>query len=266
MANIQINFFSQAINRLTTVQMILPNDAVAEMTINNPHYKRPMKTLFLLHGYSGNSWDWAYGSLVAELALKYNLAVVMPSGDNSFYVNAKASGYRYEDFIVKDLLAYIQKTFSLAMETKDTFIGGLSMGGFGAIRLGLAHPECFGKIVGLSSALIIEDIKDMTEDSPAAKVANKAYYEQTFGDLSKLDESCVNPEYLIKQSLKNKEEIRPVFMACGSEDFLIENNRNFHKFLEREGVAHIYKESPGVHDWKFWNEYLEPAIQWLLDA
>lgn len=266
MANVQIDFFSPAICRISSVQLVLPNDANEDMVKNNPHYQRPVKTLFLLHGYSGACRDWLNASLVTELALKYNLAVVMPSADNSFYVNGKASGYQYEDFIVKDLRSYLQKTFSLAMNAEDTFIGGLSMGGFGALRLGIAHPECFAKTVGLSSALIIEDIKNMTEDSPAAKVANKAYYEQTFGDLTKLEESPVNPEYLIEESLRKKEKLIPIFMACGSEDFLIENNRHFHEFLLKKGIDHVYKESAGIHDWKFWNEYLEPAIRWFLES
>lgn len=265
MSNIQLTMFSVAINRFTTVQIVLPNDTPIFMTQGNKNYDRPMKTLFLLHGYSGNCDDWLKGSLISELAATYNLAVVMPSGDNSFYLNAKASGNNYEDFITGELVAYVRKTFGIAMRPEDTIIGGLSMGGFGAIHSALKHPEVYGKMFGLSSALIVNNIKNMTEDSAAAVVANKAYYEQTFGDLSALDTSENNPEYLVSRSLEKGEKVQPIFMACGTEDFLLENNREFHEFLNSNKVAHVYKESKGTHEWKFWNEYIESAIQWAID-
>ena len=67
------------------------------------------------------------------------------------------------------------------------------------------------------------------------------------------------------ERLKKEEKIQPIFMACGSEDFLLNENHEFRDFLEKKGVDVTYKESAGIHDWKFWNEYLEPAIQWLID-
>lgn len=148
---------------------------------------------------------------------------------------------------------------------EDTFIGGFSMGGFGAIHSGLVHPEAFGKMIGLSSALICDGIKGM-KPGTHNPVANYAYYRQTFGDLEHLDESMNNPKYVVKRRLENGEKIQPIFMACGSEDFLVEANRDFRDFLLKNGVDVTYKESPGVHDWNFWNEYIEPAICWALES
>ncbi|HJA68040.1 MAG TPA: esterase family protein [Candidatus Mediterraneibacter cottocaccae] len=263
MANLQVTYFSPSIMRFTTFQMVLPNDTPPAMKENNRHYDRPMKTLFLLHGFSGCSVDWVTGSLINELAGRYNLAVVMPSGDNSFYLNGAGSCNKYEDFLCGDLVAYIRDTFGLAKTPEDTVIGGLSMGGFGAIHSGLAHPDVFGKMFGLSSALICDTIQGMKPGS-ADGIADYDYYRQVFGDLDHLDESPKNPKYLVKQRVAKGEKIRPVFMACGSEDFLIENNRDFHEFLVKHGVDVTYRESPGVHEWKFWNEYIEPAIEWAL--
>lgn len=105
--------------------------------------------------------DWLTGSLIQELALKYNLAVVMPAGENSFYLNGKGTGRGYETFTAVELPAYCQKTFGLSDKPEDNFIGGLSMGGFGAIHTALKYPEYFGKMFGLSSALIVNGIKGM---------------------------------------------------------------------------------------------------------
>lgn len=264
MANLQVTFFAPSIMRFTTFQMALPNDTPPAMKEGNSCYGRPMKTLFLLHGFSGCSLDWVTGSLINELAGKYNLAVVMPSGDNSFYLNGAGSCNKYEDFLCGDLISYIRDTFGLAKTPEDTIIGGLSMGGFGAIRSALAHPDVFGKMFGLSSALICDTIQGM-EAGTADGIADYDYYRQVFGDLDRLAESPKNPKYLVEQRLEKGEKIQPVYMACGSEDFLIENNRDFHEFLVQHGVDVTYRESPGVHEWKFWNEYIEPAIEWALD-
>ena len=138
------------------------------------------------------------------------------------------------------------------------------MGGFGAIHTALKYPERFGKMFGLSSALIVNGIKGMKPGSHN-DIADYDYYAQIFGDLDQLEESENNPEYLVTERLKKEEKIQPIFMACGSEDFLLNENHEFRDFLEKKGVDVTYKESTGIHDWKFWNEYLEPAIQWLID-
>lgn len=265
MASLQISFFAPSISRPTIFQMVLPNDILPMWRQGNSHFDRPMKTLILLHGYSGNSLDWVTNSQVTSLAGQYNLAIVMPAGDNSFYLNGGATGYQYEDFICVDLINYLRDTFGLAKSPEDTFIGGLSMGGFGALHSGLAHPEVFGKMIGLSSALICDGIMGM-KPGTGNPVANYEYYAQTFGDLDKLDTSMNNPKYVVKARLEKGEKIQPVFMACGTEDFLLEANRDFRDYMKDNGVEVTYKESPGVHDWKFWNEYLEPAIKWALEV
>lgn len=263
MAIFQVDVFSKSLEKKTCFHMVLPNDVPPMMTDGNENYNRKMKTLFLLHGYSGSSNDWLLGSSVQELAIKYNMAIIMPSGDNSFYLDGKGKGRAYCRYIGEELVDYVRNTFNLFMDKENTFIGGLSMGGFGAIHTGLYYPETFGKIVALSSALIIHNIKNKTEDFEDA-IADYAYYASVFGDLDKLEDSENNPEYLIKALKKEKKSIPAIYMACGTEDFLIEENRAFHQFLEEEAVKVEYIESPGIHDWHFWNYYLEPSIQWIL--
>lgn len=263
MSNLQINFFSNAIMRFTTFHMYLPNDVFPLMTQGNPHYERPAKTMVLLHGFSGSSYDFVNGSLASELALKYNLAVVMPSGDNSFYLNAKATGNNYETLIAEDLIMYLRKTFQLAMAPEDTFIGGISMGGFGSLHTGLKYADRFGRIFALSSALIVNDIVGM-QPGDQNEIANYQYYANVFGELDRLKENDNDPEYVVKERTKRKEKIQPVFMACGTEDFLIEQNRSFYEFLKQYNVDVTYRESAGMHDWQFWNAYMEPAVEWAI--
>lgn len=264
MAYLQVTYFAEPIMRSTTFYMCLPNDVLPMMTTGNKNYDRKMKTLYLLHGFSGNPIDWVKGSLVEEMALNYNIAIVMPSGDNSFYVNAEGIGNNYADFVGRDLINYVHKTFGLSDKKEDVFIGGLSMGGFGAIHTALAYPDQFGGAFGLSSAFIINQIKGM---KPGTKdgVADYYSYNKVFGDLDKLDTSAVNPEYLIKKLKEEGKKVPPMYLTCGTEDFLIEQNREFRDFLKNEEVDFTYEESKGIHDWKFWNENLEPAIKWILN-
>lgn len=265
MAFIQLTYFATSLMKLTTFHMYLPNEAPANYTEGNRHYDRPTKTLYLLHGFSGNTIDWVTGSLAQEVSLKYNIAIVMPSGDNSFYLDAKGTGHAYGTFVGKDIVDYVSRTFNLSKNKEDVFIGGLSMGGFGAIRTGLKYYDQFGKMFGLSSAMIIDDIKEMKPDEHDA-IADYDYYEGLFGNLSELDNSENNPAYLVKQLKLAGKKIQPIYMACGTEDFLIENNHDFRDFLISEGVDVTYRESTGIHEWKFWNEYLEPAVKWLVEA
>lgn len=264
MAVMKVSFNSQMLSRGVEFNLILPNDSIEVMIAGNENYNREMKTLYLLHGFGGNCNDWLYGSLVQELAGKYNLAIVMPSGENSFYLDGKGVGRAYGQFIGRELVDYTRKTFGLSNKKEDTFIAGLSMGGFGAIRNGLKYNDIFGKVVGLSSALIVNEIKNQ-EPGFKNQVADYDYYANTFGDLSKLEESENNPEYLIKKIKNENRQVPSIFMACGTEDFLLEENRAFNEFLLKEDVEINYNESSGTHDWKFWNEYFEKAINWLLD-
>jgi len=163
MALFQVSYLSQALSRSITFQAVIPNDVPLFMTQNNSHYNRNMKTLYLLHGYFGYSSDWLTGSCVQELSTQYNMAIVLPSGENSFYLNQQGTGSKYETLVGVEIVEYMRRTFGLSDKKEDTFISGLSMGGFGALRTGLKYPDTFGKVAGLSSALIIHDIQGKKE-------------------------------------------------------------------------------------------------------
>lgn len=266
MAVFQVDYYSTSLARVTDFKVILPNDTFIE-TVKKyaEYYRRPPKTLFLLHGYSGCSKDWFSGSRIEELAGKYNIAVVMPSCNNSFYVDAKGTGRAYCRYVGKELVDYVRKTFGIADKREDTYIGGLSMGGYGALHVGLAFPDTFGKIVAFSPALLFDQIAGMKEGDNN-NVADYYYYASIFGDLDKLKDSPNNPEYQIRKLKEEGKNIPPIFLSIGTEDFGIEASRKFDKFLKKENVPATYVEGPGGHDWDFWNAHLEQAIKWLLEC
>lgn len=253
-------FFSNCLRRNVTFKIILPNDVDAG---NNEHYKHPMKTLYLLHGYCGMCADWIWNSSVLDMAGRYNLCIVLPSGENSFYLDGKETGRQYGTFTGQELVNYTRKTFGLSSQREDTFIGGFSMGGFGAIHVGLKFNHTFSKLFAFSSALIVHGIKDMQPGTENG-VANYDYYKMVFGELSQLENSESNPEELVRRIISRKDVMPKIFMACGEEDFLLEANKRFAAFLSEQGVEAVYKESPGYHNYEFWNQYLEQAVKWMV--
>lgn len=250
MAYFRIEYFSQALCRGTSFEMFFPNDGSSE--------RGDIKTLFLLHGYTGKAGNW----VPEELANELNVAIVMPSAENSFYLNGISTGHRYEDMVAIELVDYVRKVFGLAMEPEKTGICGMSMGGYGALHTGLAHPDRFGWIGALSSALIVKEVAKMKpgESNP---VANYEYYRECFGELDKVLESDGNLEVLIKKLKENGKVIPNIYMCCGTEDFLIENNRDFENFLLEQKVEHIYKESAGTHDMVFWSGNISDIVKWM---
>lgn len=260
MAELKISFYSHSLIRPVSFKMYMPNDTLAQE--NNPHYNRKCKTVFVLYGYSGHGSGW---NRIYDLGEKYNFALIFPNGENSFYLDSQSTGGKYCTFVGSELVQYLQKTFGLCMSKEDTFISGLSMGGFGALHTGLAYPETFGKIVALSSALIIHRIAGM-KPGEENQFANYYYYRNCFGDLDRLIESDNNPEVLVKKLKQQGKNIPDIYMACGTEDFLIEDNRQFYQFLSNHDVKVTYIEDTGSHNMEFWNKYFAKGFAWLAEG
>lgn len=262
MALLQVNFLSKALKRIVTFNALVPIDA-AEIPGQAETPKGPMKALYLLHGYSGNYPDWVCGSRIQELSLRHNIAVFMPSGENSFYLDDTDKGELFGEFVGNELVDFTRRMFPITDKREDTFIGGFSMGGYGAIRNGLKYSHNFSHIIALSSALIIHRIAGVPADFKDF-ISDYKYYTRVFGDLNQLIGSDKDPEALIHDLKKRNAEIPEIYLACGTEDLLIDENRGYHNFLSSENISHIYEEGPGIHDWNFWNEYIEKAILWAL--
>ena len=253
MSNISVKYFSIALNRKISFEMYIPNDVP-----DRPDGK--MKTLFLLHGYTGDAGIW----VPEHLAQKYNFAVIAPNGENGFWLDGLSTGHKYCTFVGDELVKYVRRTFGLAMNADETYIMGLSMGGFGALHTAFAYPEKFGRTAAMSSALIVHEIAHMKPGENNG-VANYDYYHECFGDLETVEQRGCNPEVLAKK-LNDNGMLPEVYMCCGTEDFLLENNRCFHRYLDSIGAKHVYHESKGTHDMIFWNEYTEKFIEMMFGS
>lgn len=263
MAVMDIRMYSKILNRSVCFKAIIPGDnTLQQKNDNKDRFNRPTKTLYLLHGRSGDSSDYLYNSDILSIAMNNNLAVIMPSGENSWYVDKEQYSSRFKEFVGKELVDYVQITFNLSRNKEDNFIGGLSMGGYGAICTGLTYYNTFSKIVGLSSALIIDDI---SSENPIRCADDLHDFKYLFDSLDDLKKSDKNPEVLIKNLELLNLPSPKMFLCIGKDDFLYDFNQNFVKFLKLNNIEFIYKESEGIHDWIFWNKWLKPSVDWLLE-
>ena len=241
MAYYRIEYFSNCLRRTTAFEMIIPNDPRNDVPQWEP--KGPMRTLFLLHGYSGKAGNW----VPEELCQKYNFAIVMPTAENSFYLNGAATGSAYQSMVGEELVDYVRKTFGLAKSADETYIAGMSMGGFGAMHTALAYPDRFGKAGALSSALIVHGIAGMKPGEDNG-VANYEYYRACFGDLDKVSGSIHDPWAAAEQLRNSGRPLPTIYQAVGTEDFLYPVNQDFRALMEKLAWPdYTYEEGPGGH-------------------
>lgn len=258
MAWLETTFFSNCLHRNVPLNIVAPLDPGGP--VPQGETAGALKTLYLLNGYFGNCTDWLLNAGITELSQTYHLCVVMPSGDNSFYVDYPGTGGdNYGEYIGRELVDFTRKLLPLSDRREDTILGGLSMGGFGALRNGVKYADTFGHVIALSSALILDGASAAT-DEPNPMGITRSYFQRLFGDLSKLDVSDANPEHLARQAVEKGLEKTDLYIACGWNDMLSAPNRALVKALEAMGYPCFYEEGPGSHEWAFWTKYLRRGL------
>lgn len=261
MALIEVNYISKALMRTVEFRVVLPADKLQVGNETMP-VKMPFKTLYLLHGGYGNNTDYISGTRIQRWAEEKNLAVIMPSGENQFYVDKPETEEYYGAYVAQELVEFTRRIFPLSTKREDTFIAGLSMGGYGAIVNGLKYADTFGYIGAFSAGLILDDI---IEETTLIKGIGwpSSFYDRVFAAKDKLKESDRDYCYLMSQLIEKKREIPKIYLAIGTEDFLYQRNQEYRSFLKEKGVDFTYAEEPGSHEWDFWDRQLKRFIDWL---
>ena len=264
MAVFHATIMAKSLFRTVPVTVILPTDKLYFPGMPAREEGKPYKTLYLLHGIPGDNTDWIYGTRVKRFAEENELCVVMPSGENGMYLDQPWAGTCYSEFIGQELVDFIRKTFPVSDKREDTYIGGLSMGGYGALYNGMKYSDTFGAVAAFSSALLVDET--MPEEAPLQifptdrTEVKKALYGS---DLEAAAKSDRNLYVMTEKKLAAGERFPDIFMTCGEDDFLREKNDAFAAFLKEKGVPVTYEVSPGNHEWDFWDRSLEKAMKWL---
>lgn len=252
MALIQVNYLSKALFREVPVNVILPVDRFDADTNRYLNGKdRKYKTLYLLHGLLGNYTDWISQTRIQKWAEEKNLAVVMPSGDNAFYFNSRTPWNDYGTFIGEELVDVTRRMFPLSEKREDTFIAGLSMGGFGALRNGIVYSNNFSHVAGLSSAVHI--FEDTSEEANIG----------LFDNIEEASKTNKNPWVAVEEMISEKRPIPKFYMACGTKDDLMPANISFRNYLQEKGIEVTWDEDDYGHDWDFWDSQIKKVLDWL---
>ncbi len=253
MAFFDCHFFSETLALSVSAHVIIPQVAATKSRALHP-------TFFLLHGLSDDHTMWMRRTSIERYAAARNLAVVMPAVGRSYYQDM-ASGPRYWTYLSEELPSVMRRFIPLSEERADNFAAGLSMGGYGALRLALAHPDKFAAVASFSGAL--DYVRRLRDSGKTGSRISKTEWDSIAGPGADAAGSTSDLDFLAKRVASSKAPKPAVWLSCGTEDDLLPDTRAFHRHLDAVGYPHHYEEARGGHDWEYWDAQIERAIDWL---
>ena len=215
--------------------------------------------LYLLHGYGDDHTAWSYMTNLSGYAAAHRIIIAMPDAGRSFYINAAADPKaRFEDFIVKDVVGFMDSGYRTIPLRRARFIAGLSMGGYGAAFLGLKHFDTFSAVGVFSGA--VGFAREFPEGRHDAKMV--AELEPVFGPKGSPSRPERDPFVMVEKV--PAAEMPLLYIACGGQDFLLNQNRAFVAMLASKKIPYEYREvSPRVHSWDFWDEQIQVFLDMI---
>lgn len=238
MAFMNVQYHSESLKKACSMQVILPEST-----------QKPYSVMYLLHGLSDDHTIWHRRTRIEWYIRELPIAVVMPDGGRGFYCDA-IDGPAHESHIIKDVINFVDTHFNTISDRSGRVIDGLSMGGYGALKLALQHPDMFCSVVSHSGALESGHHPPNRDDlGPELRLI---YGDNPVGGKDDL-------WAIIDKA--DKKKLPAIRIDCGLDDFLLPSNRAFHKYLNELNIPHEYEEFPGAHTWDFWDTHIQEAIK-----
>jgi putative tributyrin esterase len=248
-AQISCSFFSDALEMGTSVSVVLPQATEAQIGVDPAVGAGDPPVLYLLHGLSDDHTAWTRYASIERYAAAAGLAVVMPAVGRSFYADER-HGHRYWTYVSEELPQVMRSFFRLSERPEDTFVAGLSMGGYGALKLALTHPDRFAAAASLSGGLDVVGVSGFPE--------RRELFDRVFGgtpgpgdDLFALLATADGPS------------LPPLHISCGTEDRLVAMSRRFAEEAQAAGAEVTTDFRPGEHEWGLWDAVIRDVIDWL---
>jgi len=256
MAHLRCDFFSDALGLSTSMTVILPQAASTQIGVHAIEGGGAPPTLYLLHGLSDDDTIWTRHTSIERYAAELGLAVIMPQVHRSFYTD-EVHGNRYWTFLSEELPAIVNRFFRLSARREDTFVAGLSMGGYGALKWALRQPERFAAAASLSGAL------NMARIQPLDDPDSKTLMGRIFGDtpVTGTDNDLL---WLVGQAAENKIDLPRLYACCGTDDWLHQDGITFRDTCQEHGVEVTANFGPGAHDWAYWDARIQDVLAWML--
>lgn len=286
-------FYSNALGVRKHVVVYLPPSYSRDTT-------RRFPVVYYLHGLSGSETDWiSKGSVDVTADSLFasgtpELIIVMPDGDDGWYTNWVdripfrtcadtlhneapdrycVERQRYDDYITRDVVRYIDGRYRTRADRDNRGIGGLSMGGYGALELALSHPDVFGAAASHSGVVSSMYVGPHPFTAPARYATTVDELRGSAANFwprylhfwgTSLDRwRSADPATTAQRLLQRGQRMPALFFDCGREDGLVDQNRALHAELDRMGVAHSYAEWPGAHTWRYWSTHVSESLAWM---
>lgn len=250
MIYLQMHIQSKTLSKNVQLNVLLPQNT------NGKEYK----TLWLLHGLTDDHTAWIRYSSIEKYAESLGIAVVMPDADRSWYTDT-VYGAKYFTFISEELPTLLRSHFKgMSKKREDNIIAGLSMGGYGAMKLALSLPERYGACIALSGAF------DITRKN---RPVNLKEWQSIFGfEMESPDElgGSQHDLFAIAEKFAQSGYTAPkTYVWCGTEDRLIAINHKFHEHLGALGIEHTYEYSEGDHSWRWWDMHIQSGLDCIME-
>lgn len=244
MALIHLNFHSSVLGMACNLDAIVPE---------RPSRDR-LRMLLLLHGHSDDGTIWQRRTSIERYVDGRDLAVVMPTAHRSYYCDIP-NGLAYETFIGDEVPAIARNLFHISDAREDNYVAGLSMGGYGAFKLALRHPERYACAASLSGVMDIGALfRTVYANDPVVR-ANFGNADPTGGDADVIA--------LLRRRVAEGATLPRLYQCCGTEDFLYEQNVAFRDMARAMPIDYTYDESPGTHNWLFWDANIQKILDWI---
>lgn len=242
MALMRCDFFSDVLAMSTSMTVIMPEGRADDSPV-----------LYLLHGLSDDDTAWTRRTSIERYAARRGIAVVMPQAQQSFYAD-EVHGLPFWTFLTEELPGKVQSLFRISSRREDTFVAGLSMGGYGAMKWVLREPWRFGAAASLSGALALHHPSDRADPEFAALM------QRVFAD-GPTDGTPDDVLHLVRAA--DPVTLPPLYVACGTEDFLYRSNLAFIEAAASSAVPLTIALGPGDHDWEYWDARIQDVLAWL---
>lgn len=252
MALMTLNYSSPTIGMHQNLTVILPEDSTYFDSSTSP---KQLKSLLLLHGLSSDETTYVRYTSIERYANEHQLAIIMPNVDHSGYANM-AYGHSYYDYIL-EIYEYVHQILPLSKKREDNFIAGHSMGGYGTIKFALTQPDKFSKAAPLSAVFQAQTLIDLEWIDFSAKAIT--------GENTDIKDTNLDTYHLLEQAIVSNAQLPELLIMCGTEDFLYEDNLEFIRTLDEKGISYTFEDSPGEHNYVFWDKAIKRAIEWFVE-
>jgi S-formylglutathione hydrolase FrmB len=254
MVHLRCDFFSEALSLSTSMTVLLPQRTTTQIGLSGRALDGPPPVLYLLHGLSDDDTIWLRRTSIERYVAPLGLAVVMPQVHRSFYTD-EAYGGRYWTFLSEELPALVGSLFRISDRREDTFVAGLSMGGYGALKWALRAPRRFAAAASLSGAVDVAALR-----SQRVRPEDPRLFERVFDGR---DIAGGPDDLLALLDRAEAGELPDLYLCCGAGDALIEDNRRFRDRCTAAGIPLTTDFGPGEHDWAYWDDRIQDVLAWL---